>query len=434
MKSKKIKILEIILRRMAITVLKKYQPTIIGITGSVGKTSTKEAIYLVLADKFKVRKNEKNYNNEIGIPLTVIGCESGNRSLLKWIRVFWHWLIMIIIRREYPEILILEMGVDAPGDMKYLTSFIHPKVGVVTNISSSHLEYFRDLDHIAKEKGILIEKLPKDGFAVINIDDKRVSGMIERISAEMIMKYGNSEAAQVRSSDINYAFTEEDLAAGISFKLNYEGKSIPVRLHHIVAEHQIYAALAAVSIGIIFKINLVNIAKSLEEYYPPAGRMNLITGINSTMIIDDTYNASPVSTVAALDVLGKINAKRKIVVLGDMLELGSDEEQGHRKVGGKIAEIKADLFFAVGRRMKFAVEEVKKNGYPSENIFEFDSPDEAGKKVQEIIEAGDLVLVKGSQGMRMEKVVEMIVADIKQAEGHMCRQTKDWHSKLFRNP
>ncbi|HDZ85746.1 MAG TPA: hypothetical protein ENH35_04360, partial [Candidatus Moranbacteria bacterium] len=154
-KTKRLQFLEAMLRWMSTVVIKKYRPDIVGISGSVGKTSTKEAVFTVLSSKFRVRKNLKNYNNEIGIPLTIIGAETGGRSILKWLVVFLKWLGIIILPYKYPEILVLEMGVDHPGDMKYLTSFIPIKVGILTNISPSHLEFFRDIDHIAGEKGKL---------------------------------------------------------------------------------------------------------------------------------------------------------------------------------------------------------------------------------------------------------------------------------------
>jgi UDP-N-acetylmuramoyl-tripeptide--D-alanyl-D-alanine ligase len=428
-KSKKLQFLEKILRFMAIAVLKKYKPTIIGITGSVGKTSAKEAIFLVLCSKFRVRKNEKNYNNEIGIPLTIIGTESGNRSLFKWLGVFLKWSVAVIFPQNYPEILVLEMGVDRPGDMKYLTKFIHPKIGVVTNISSSHLEFFKNIDHIAREKGILVDVLPEDGAAIINGDDKRAVAMKEKTKAEVIT-FGFGEQSKVMASDIIFSYQDQKLE-GISFKLNYEEKVIPIRLRHVLARHHVYAVLAAVSVGIVFKINLVEISSALENFFPPSGRMNLIPGIKNCLIIDDTYNASPYSTTAALNVLSELKAPRKIAVLGDMLELGADTEKGHREVARKVLEIGADLFFAVGERMEFAIDEMRKIGYPLEKTFYFEDPVLAGKKLQQEIRENDLILIKGSQSIRMENAVEEIMAQPLHARELLCRQTKIWRKKPF---
>ncbi len=432
MKSKKLQYLEKTLRFMAVAVLKKYKPTIVGITGSVGKTSTKEAIFLVLCSRFRVRENEKNYNNEIGIPLTIVGAESGNKSILKWLKVFLKWLAIVILPVNYPEILVLEMGVDHPGDMKYLASFVPVKIGVVTNISSSHLEFFKSIDHIAKEKGILIDALPEDGTAIINADEGKVTEMKEKTKAEVIT-FGFSEGSKIKASDAAFSYQNEELE-GISFKLNYEEKVIPIRLRHILARHQIYAALAAASVGIVFKINLVDISASLENFFPPSGRMNLIPGIKNSLIIDDTYNSSPASALAALEVLRELRSERKIAVLGDMLELGEETEKSHREVARKVFEINADLFFAVGERMEFAVSEMRKLGYPQERMFYFENPELAGRKLQQEIKENDLILIKGSQGMRMEKLVEEVMAQPLRAKELLCRQTKIWQKNPFRKP
>lgn len=417
---------------MAIVVLKKYNPAIIGITGSVGKTSAKEAVYLVLASKFRTRKNIKNYNNEIGIPLTIIGVESGNRSLLKWLKVLFKWLAVIIFPCEYPEILILEMGVDKPGDMKYLLDFVPVKIGIITSISAVHLEYFKSVEHIAKEKGELIKNLPEDGRAILNTDDERAAALAEETNAKFIT-YGFSEKARVRASDIIY-ISENNKPKGISFKLNYEGKSIPVRLPHILASHQIYAALAAASAGIALKINLVDIAASLERFSSPPGRMNLLAGVKESLIIDDAYNASPKAVIAALETLDNLKAPRKIAALGDMLELGAGEESGHKAVARKLFEMGVGIFIAVGDRMKITAAELERLGYSREKIFWYDNPGAVGDKLKEIITVKDIILIKGSQSMRMEKAVEKIMANPAKARILLCRQSAEWWKKPYIKP
>lgn len=432
MKSKKLQLLEKLLRFMAAAVIRKHKPRIVGITGSVGKTSTKEAVFLVLSSKYNVRKNLKNYNNEIGIPLTVIGAESGGRSVFKWLLAFLKWIMLIILPVKYPEILVLEMGVDHPGDMKYLTSFIPAEAGVLTNISSSHLEFFKDIEQIAKEKGRLVESLPEEGAAILNADDEMVLSLREKTRVKVIT-YGFSESAQVKATDVVFNYIEGE-PGGLSLKLNYEGKVIPTRLNNLLARHQVYSVLAAIAVGIHFKVNLVDTVESLSSYISPPGRINLIKGIKNSFLIDDTYNASPISTLAALDILGEIKAQRKIVVLGDMLELGKDLERGHRSVARRVSDIKADLFFAVGERMEIAVKELQKSGYPLDRIFYFEDPVLAGKKLQQVIKAKDLVLIKGSQGMRMEKIVEEVMAEPQDAEKLLCRQDKKWRNKPFVKP
>jgi len=419
-----LKILQKILRFMAKAIINKYQPVIVGITGSVGKTSAKEAIFLVLSSKFKVWKNEKNCNNEIGIPLTIIGSETGGRSIFKWCGVFLKWLSFIVLPRQYPEILVLEMGVDHPGDMEYLVGFIPLTVGIITNISGSHLEYFKNVDHIAREKGKIMNKLPEHGLAILNADDERIVALKDKIKAPII-SFGFSDEAHIKA--VYQTFGSEGMEPkGINFKISYEGKTIPVRLPHIIAEHLIYTALIAITTGIYFKINLVEIAGILENFSSPPGRMNLIPGIKNSKIIDDTYNASPKSTLVALDVLDKLSKKRKIVVLGDMLELGEETEKGHKEVAEKIFRIKTDLFFAVGKRMEITVKRLMELKYPADKIFYFDDLNLLGRKLQEEIREGDVILVKGSQGMRMEKIVEEIMAEPLKAKDVLCRQNKEW--------
>jgi len=437
-KSLKLKALEKTLRLMSSLVLKKYRPKVIAITGSVGKTSTKEAVFTVLASFYRVRKSEKNYNNEIGVPLTILGVDSGGRSVWSWLRVISGGLSLILIPHKYPEILILEMGADRPGDISYLTSFIKPSISIITDISSSHLEFFETIEGVFNEKIILVRELEEKGIAILNVDNPHLHKFQKQFSGKNIklVGFGYSEEADVRSTDVMLNYVGDNSGGkeirGISFKLNYKGTSIPVRLNNVLARHSVYAAMAGIAVGIEMGLNLVEIGTALESYSLPAGRMTLIRGIKKSFIIDDTYNASPVSTVAALDVLGETKSLRKIAVLGDMLELGVNTEPGHREVAKKFQKIKGEIFIAVGARMQFAVEELKKHNFPENNIFSFRDPMSAGIHLQKIIQPGDLILVKGSQGMRMEKIVEEIMAEPRHVREYLCRQDKKWREKKWK--
>jgi UDP-N-acetylmuramoyl-tripeptide--D-alanyl-D-alanine ligase len=428
-KEQKRKILLWALRLMANLILQKYQPQIVSITGSVGKTSAKEAIFTVLSKKFIVRKNDKNYNNEIGLPLTIIGAESGGSSLGGWLKVFFRWLGQIVLPVKYPKILILEMGADRPGDIKYLTDFVSSTVGVITEISSNHIEFFKTLEAIAEEKGLLVKRLAEKAVAVLNLDNPYISQMQDSVKAA-VLSFGFSAEATVRATDVAYNYLGEEIE-GINFKLNYKGSSVPVRLNGILARHQIYAALAAAAVGINFNINLVEISEALGTFSSPCGRMNLLKGIKKTHIIDDTYNAAPASTQAALEVLKEIKSLRKIAVLGDMLELGEETENEHAKIGKQLLAMQVDLFFAFGKRMKFALAELEAHGFPKENICSFEEHTLLQDKLKAVIQEGDLILVKGSQGMRMEKIVAEIMAEPLTAEKILCRQNKEWKAKPF---
>lgn len=434
-KSKKLIILEHILGWMSAAIIRKYRPKIIGITGSVGKTSTKEAVFSVLAPHFRVRSSEKNYNNEVGIPLTIIGVQSGEKSLLAWIVIFFKWLGMVIFPVRYPEVLILEMGADRPGDIHYLLSLVRLEVGILTDISESHIEFFKTIEGVAKEKGALVKSLGEEKLAVLNIDNRHIARIKNQLKAR-VLTFGFSEEADVRATDELYNYSSEDgkepEIRGLSFKLNYKGTFIPMRLNYVLAKHNIYAALAAVCVGIEMGLNLIEIGVALENFCLPQGRMTLITGIKNTFIIDDTYNASPVSTIAALEVLREISSQRKITVLGDMLELGDDTGKGHKEVIKKFFELGGNILFLVGKRMRQAVSELREEGVASGDIFLFPNPMEAGLKLQEMMEAGDLILVKGSQGMRMEKVVEEVMAEPQKARELLCRQNITWREKPWK--
>ncbi len=435
-KSKKIQILEKALRFLARAVIAKYDPKIVGITGSVGKTSAKEATVLVLGSKFRVRGSEKNYNNEIGIPLTVLGSEGGGASFFGWMRVFAKGAFLLIFPWEYPEILVLEMAIDRPQDMDYLLSFVSPNVGVITNISSSHEEFFGSLEDIAKEKWKLAEGVKKEGVVIVNGDDENITKVRDGFSGRIVI-FGFQEGADVQATDANFNYSDRKIS-GISFKLNHQGKIVPFRLPHILAFHQVYAVLAAVSVGMQFRINLVEMAQSLENFFPPCGRMNLLEGKNEINIVDDTYNSSPTSALAALRALATVSARRKIVVLGDMLELGKESERRHFEVVAEVFSSGAELFFAVGRRMKEATQDyLRSNGrmdMDEKKVLYFSDPVSCARELKKIVERNDLILVKGSQSMRMEKIVEEIMEKKFDARELLCRQSREWRKKPFIAP
>jgi len=427
------KILQLQLKMLSRMIIKRYQPVVVGITGSIGKTSTKDAINKVLKEKLRVRTTFKNYNNEIGLPLTIIGLESPGKNIFGWLGIFLHAFKLVIIKdKSYPQVLVLEMGVDRPGDMEYLTDIVPVNVGVVTAVSYSHLEYFGTVHNIQKEKQVLIEKLDPKGLAVLNFDNEYSKDMSD-VSKARVLSYGLKEGANLQAQDIVYNFTKEgyDLS-GINFKLNYNGSIVPVNMKNVMAETAIYAALAAAAVAIYFDFNLVEISRALSDFSLPKGRINFLPGIKHTFIIDDTYNSSPEAALLAVDVLRRVkvdSAADKYAVLGDMLEIGSYTEEGHQLVGKKVAESGINHLIAVGEKARNFIHGAKEAGMEDDYIFYFDKPEEAGKFLQNRIKAGDVLLVKGSQGARMEKVVKELMAEPERAEELIVRQGKEWEDK-----
>ncbi|HHX58616.1 MAG TPA: UDP-N-acetylmuramoyl-tripeptide--D-alanyl-D-alanine ligase [Candidatus Moranbacteria bacterium] len=439
-KSKKIIFLEKILSFIAKKILKRHVPQVIAVTGSVGKTGTKEMIAHLLSDYYFVRQNNKNYNNEIGLPLTIIGAESGGRSILRWALVFLKGAQVAFFSKDYPEVLVLEMGADRKGDLQYLCQITPPDVGVITNIGNSHLEYFKTRASLAREKSILLKSIKSGGLAIINEDDTEVAKIGQQIG-EKVLTVGINSPAQMRATDIKFAKRtlrlgngkSMSVVSGLVFKLNYQGKIVPVKLKYSFGAPAVYSALIALAATEFFQINIVEAAQSLENFRLSKGRLSLVEGIKRTIIIDDTYNSAPKSLEEALMVLGECKATKKIAVIGDMLELGREEKKSHQKVGQDLSKFGVDVFIAVGKRMRLAYDECLKKSKKIK-VLHFNNPMEAGLALQEILEEGDIVLVKGSQGMRMEKVVEEVMAEPGEKEKLLVRQELNWQKKPFVQP
>jgi UDP-N-acetylmuramoyl-tripeptide--D-alanyl-D-alanine ligase len=413
------------LRRLARWTIWRYRPGIIGITGSAGKTSTKLAIAAVLERDRRVRTAYGNLNSDLGLPLAILGdwserdlalvsraTPAGTKRFAKagfWLKVIFISLWKIVFARpdEYPEILILEYGADRPGDIKYLLSIARPNVSVITAVGDIpvHVEYYEGPADVAREKGRLIEYLPAGGFAILNGDDVTVLGLQSRTRAR-VMTYGFERGAEVRLSRFENK-VYDGAPAGISFKLEYGSAVVPVRIDGAFGRANAYAAGAAAAVGLVFGMNLVTISDALARYAPPPHRMELVPGVKFATIIDDSYNASLIAMRAALETLGALPAKRRVAVLGDMLEIGKYTPEAHESVGREAAKC-ADALFTVGPRAKFIAEAARAAGMKRTAIFSFDTADDARKPVQDFIKKGDLILVKGSHSMRMDKIVEEI--------------------------
>lgn len=408
-------------------VITAEKPFVVAVTGSVGKSSAKDAIATVLSKTFHVRKSPGNYNTEFGLPLAILGLDLP-ASKIGWFGVLWHaWLRAARKNTEDRSTLVLEMGADAPGDLARLCDIAPPDLSVVTAVGESHLEKFGTTEAIFKEKRTLIDKLNKDGVAVLNRDDERVWDMRSKAPGKVI-SYGFHAEADVRAAEqVSYACSF-DGECGMHFKVHAQGSTVPMFVSGALGRQSIYAALAAIAVGSERGMNLVEIADALRSYVPPPGRMRYVAGIKRSVLIDDTYNSAPRSALAALYVLREIpvpESARKWAVLGDMLELGSVSESGHMQVGRAAAE-NADFMIFVGERMGDAARAAKAAGASEERVFQFARPEEAGLFVQERMKMGDVILVKGSQGMRMEKVVKELMAEPLQAKELLVRQSAKW--------
>jgi UDP-N-acetylmuramoyl-tripeptide--D-alanyl-D-alanine ligase len=427
-------VIENLLASFAKKTLANHRPQIVGVTGSVGKSSAKEAIGAVLGTRFQVRTSPKNFNTEIGLPLTVLDLPTGGKSAVRWLGILWKgWMTSMTKDKTYPAMLVLEYGMQNRGDIAKLCDIAPPDIAVVTTVGESHMEFMGSVEAIEKEKRVLVERLSKAGIAVLNRDDERVWAMRAKTHAEVV-SYGYHEEADVRALADSLAYVcSPDRECGMRVKISTgagtdAGATVPVFIPNVLGRHAVYAALAAAAVGLHKGMNLVEISDALSLYVAPAGRMRYVPGIKHTVIIDDTYNAAPKSVLAALETLRNLpvgEGGKRIAVLGDMLELGTATEDGHGAVGRKAAEC-ADVIVFVGERMTFAEQAAHEAGADESRVFHFAVAAEAGRFIQERMKTGDVVLVKGSQGMRMERVVREIMAEPLDAEKLLVRQDAKW--------
>lgn len=426
MKKYLLKKLQFTLKLLAKLILKKYRPFIVGVTGTVGKTSTKSAIYAVLKPNFTVRMAHGNLNNELGLPLAILSdYEISSGKMIFWIGVILKSLWNLLFKINYPKILILEYAADRPLDLNYLLAIAKPNIAVVTAIGDIpvHVEFYKDAEAVAKEKSKLIQALHLNDAAALNFDDPLVMEMKDLFKGKTIT-YGFGEGADLKiTSFMNRSESGKPL--GVSFKLETNENFVPIKIDGIFGAAQAYAVSAAAAVGLMKGINLVKISEALLEYKGEPGRCRLIEGVKNSYILDDTYNASPLSTEVALLVLKDLSAPRKVAVLGDMAELGKYTTYAHEEIGRKVYGA-AEVLVTVGEKAKFIAEGARKAGFPNENIHSFDDAEKAKMKIQETLENQDLILIKGSQSMRMEKIILEIMAKPELAKELLVRQYGKW--------
>jgi len=410
-------------------ILKKYRPKIIAVTGSVGKTSTKDAIFSVMSQFFHVRKSEKSFNSDIGIPLTIMGCPNAWYDPILWLKNIIAGFSALLFHVYYPEWLVLEVGADRPNDIKNVTKWLKPDVVVLTAFAKVpvHIEFFKNRDAVIREKKYLADALKHDGTLVVNGDDDDVM-KIKDGSKNTSIVYGKSGMADLVASD-EQIYYENGKPAGMTFKVKYENNIVPIVIKGSLGMQNIYASLAALAVGLSQQVNLVKAGEALLEHETPKGRMRIIPGARDSVIIDDTYNSSPVAAASALSTLKDIKTKgKKIAILGDMMELGKHSIEEHYETG-KLAAASCDVLATVGIRSRKMAEGALDAGFDDAHIMQFDDWAEAIQSAQEFAQKGNVILVKGSQSMRMEKIVEALMAEPEKAGELLVRQDGEWKKK-----
>jgi UDP-N-acetylmuramoyl-tripeptide--D-alanyl-D-alanine ligase len=349
----------------------RFPVQVIGVTGSVGKTSTKELTHAVLSSRYRTFKSAGNRNSVLGLPLTMFDL------------------------RPVHEYAVLEMGMYTTGEIARLCQLAQPKIGVVTLIGPVHLERAGSMDAIVAAKRELVEALPDNGMAVLNKDDERVMGMVPYTKAH-IFTYGLDRRADLWADNIHSMGLD-----GIRFTLHFGREALSLQVP-LLGRHSVHTALRAAAVGLITKLSWEEIAAGLRQ---TAAQLRLVTapGPKNSIIIDDTYNASPESVLAALNLLSDLPGRR-IAVLGDMLELGHMEEASHRLVGRRVADV-ADILVTVGRRGRWIGEEARAVGMPAGHVAMVEEASAAVPILEEVIRENDVILVKGSLGMSMDRIV-----------------------------
>jgi UDP-N-acetylmuramoyl-tripeptide--D-alanyl-D-alanine ligase len=357
---------------------RKLTLRVVGITGSVGKSTTKELVAEVLSQRYRTLKNVGNLNNEIGLPLTLLSLTEGH------------------------ERAVLEMGFYVPGEIAFLCDLAQPQIGVITNVSAVHAERAGSIEAIARGKAELIQVLPSApvGVAILNYDDPLVREMASQTKARVFF-YGLDSGADLWADGIESLGLE-----GIRFRLHYRGEILHLRVP-MIGRHSVHTALRAAAVGLVDNLTWQEIVDGLHTSTTQL-RLMIVRAENGAMILDDSYNSSPESTLAALNLLDELEG-RKVAVLGDMLELGPYEEQGHVLVGVRASEVVNELV-TVGERGRIIANAALKAGLPASATKDFSNTQEAIEYLRERLNDQDVVLVKGSHAMRMDLIVAALEA------------------------
>lgn len=417
-------------------VLRKYHPRIIAITGSVGKTSTREALFAGLSGNFRVRQSAKNYNTETGVPATVLGVTAPGRNPLLWFFALLKTARLLLLPSRYPELLIVEFGMDKPGDIEYLMNMTRPEVGILTRIGDLtpvHSAFFNSIDALIAEKGKIVTMLNREGLGIVNADDKRSLAAVSSARAKVI-KVGSASNANVRVKSIFEKYSLKVAGrnvegGGAHFTVHIEAQEVTVHLRNLLGEHYGMMVGQVLAAGKYLNVPMEEMVKRLEVLENAPGRLRLLLGIKKSILLDDSYNASPIATRVALDVFKKLEYKshaRKVVVLGHLAELDKKEESvAHEQVAAEVAEV-ADFFVGVGKGIAEYEKGATSAGMSAKAMQFFQTSEQAAEYMVNALRNNDLVLIKGSQSARMEKVTKMLMAEPDRAAELLVRQSREW--------
>lgn len=415
----------LLLALCARAVLRKYKPMVVMVTGSVGKTSTKDAVAAALGEHMYVRASEKSYNSEFGVPLTILGAKNPWVNPVAWLEVFGEALALIFLPSHYPKTLVLEVGADRPGDLARILRIATPDAVVVTRLPEVpvHVEAYATPAAVREEEFAPAYALASGAPLILSSRDTYAIDMARNTQA-IVTSFGFSPEADVHIDEPTVTYAE-GIPTGMQATATVRGKSYTLTASGALGRPQILAPAAAFATALALSIPPEEALHGLVHYVPPAGRGRILRGKNGSVLIDESYNASPAAmeeSLRALSLLG--DAKRKIAVLGDMLELGRYSREEHERMG-TLAAKSADMLISVGPRSKVMCSAAIAAGMPESNVFCFDTAEDAATKLVDELREGDAVVVKGSQSVRMERTVERLLLDSTDSV-FLVRQDTEW--------
>jgi UDP-N-acetylmuramoyl-tripeptide--D-alanyl-D-alanine ligase len=414
----------LLLSILARLVVRRYRPHIVMVTGSVGKTSTKDAIAAVLRTRFLVRKSEKSFNSEFGVPFTILGVDNPWDNPMAWFALVKQAIALLVLPNMYPKLLVLEVGADRPGDLARILRIVTPDVVVVTPLPEIpvHVEAYASPEAVREEEFSPAYALHAAAPLIICADDAYACENAIRTPAHVIT-YGMNQKATVRIDSVGYA-EAEGVVEGMCADIEVQGQKKSLTVKGSVGGAQVFPGAAALAVATAFDIPIDTALSALTtSYEPPAGRGRILKGKNDSLIIDDTYNASPIAVEYALRTLKDFpHAMRRIAVLGDMLELGRYSVTEHERIG-TLARNSADIVVAVGIRTRsFALAE------GNAEVLLYDNAQAAALALVDYVRRGDVVLVKGSQSIRTEQIVKALLADPADVS-RLVRQERKWRER-----